>query len=348
MSLWRDTDSGTRMCSTFLSDPVSRLSTQITRWPRRRSSSHRCDPRNPAPPVTRQVAMDPQGTAYGGTQPARKTAPAPISARGRPSAASSRRSRRRDRRAARAARQGPASRAVCTRPGTSCTAGRSCSSASWSSRASPQGRAVYSAALMHVRPEVRRRAQRMQRAGQVGSRAMPDPAFVDRLNEQIGYEFGASQQYVAAAVYYDNETLPRLAAFLHAQAPAERTHAMKMVKYLMDADAEVVIPGIAAPRSSFSDIVEPVRVALEQEKRVSDQINALAAVARQAGDYSSEQFMQWFIKEQVEEVASMADLLRVVQRSRENPMFAEDFLAREQPGAESEDPTAPTAAGGAV
>jgi ferritin len=177
---------------------------------------------------------------------------------------------------------------------------------------------------------------------------MPDPAFVDRLNEQIGYEFGASQQYVAAAVYYDGETLPRLAAFFYAQAIEERNHAMMMVQYLLDADANVVIPGIQAPRSTFSDIVEPVRVALEQEKRVSDQINTLAGLAREHGDYSSEQFMQWFIKEQVEEVSSMSDLLRVVDRSRDNPMFAEDFLAREQPGDAGADPTAPAAAGGAL
>ena len=179
-------------------------------------------------------------------------------------------------------------------------------------------------------------------------RAMPAPAFVDKLNEQIGYEFGASQQYVAAAVYYDGETLPRLAAFFYAQALEERNHAMMMVQYLLDADAQVVIPGSDAPRSSFADIVEPVRVALAQEKRVTEQINALAALAREHGDYSSEQFMQWFIKEQVEEVASMSDLLRVVERSRENPMFVEDFLAREHPGEEDDDPTAPAAAGGAL
>src|SRR3954468_11046315 len=177
---------------------------------------------------------------------------------------------------------------------------------------------------------------------------MPDPAFVDRLNEQIGYEFGASQQYVAAAVYYDNETLPRLAAFFYAQAIEERNHAMMMVQYLMDADATVVIPGIDAPRSSFGDIVEPVQVALEQEKRVTEQINALAALAREHGDFSSEQFMQWFIKEQIEEVSSMSDLLRVVQRSRENPLFAEDFLAREQTASGAVDATAPAAAGGAL
>ena len=174
---------------------------------------------------------------------------------------------------------------------------------------------------------------------------MPDPAFVDKLNEQIGYEFGASQQYVANAVYYDNETLPRLAAFFYAQAIEERNHAMMMVQYLMDADAEVVIPGIEAPRSSFADIVEPVVVALEQEKRVSGQINALAAVAREHGDYSSEQFMQWFIKEQVEEVATMSDLLRVVERSKDDPMEVENFMAREHPAPGGSDPTAPHPAG---
>src|SRR3954464_595291 len=177
---------------------------------------------------------------------------------------------------------------------------------------------------------------------------MAQSRFAEALNGQIAYEFGASQQYVAAAVHYDNETLPRLAAFFYAQAIEERNHAMMMVQYLMDADAEVVIPGIAAPQCSFGDIVEPVRVALEQEKRVTGQINALAAIAREHADYSSEQFMQWFIKEQIEEVASMSDLLRVVERSRDNAMFAEDFLAREQPGSEAEDATAPAAAGGAL
>ena len=173
---------------------------------------------------------------------------------------------------------------------------------------------------------------------------MPAQTFVDRLNEQIGYEFGASQQYVAAAVYYDQETLPRLAAFFYAQALEERNHAMMMVQYLMDADAEVVIPGIAAPQGSFGDIVEPVRVALEQEKRVTGQINALAALARSEGDYSSEQFMQWFIKEQVEEVATMNDLLTVVTRARDDIEAIEEYVKREQSGPGS-DPTAPPMAG---
>ncbi|MGZ4234171.1 MAG: ferritin, partial [Solirubrobacteraceae bacterium] len=76
---------------------------------------------------------------------------------------------------------------------------------------------------------------------------MAAPRFIDRLNEQISNEFAASQQYIANAVYYDAQTLPRLAAFFYAQAVEERNHAMMMVQYLLDADAEVRIPGIGEP-----------------------------------------------------------------------------------------------------
>ena len=175
---------------------------------------------------------------------------------------------------------------------------------------------------------------------------MPAPEFVDKLNEQIGSEFAASQQYVAIAVYYDSETLPQLARFFYRQALEERDHAMMMVQYLVDADERVVIPGVAAPQSDFSSIVEPVSLALQQERRVTDQINALAGTARAESDYTSEQFMQWFIKEQVEEVAKMAGLLQVAERERNTPMQVEYFIAREQSAVEPADPTAPRAAGG--
>ena len=177
---------------------------------------------------------------------------------------------------------------------------------------------------------------------------MPAKPFVDQLNQQIGNEFAASQQYVAAAVFYDSETMPRLAQFFYAQALEERNHAMMMVQYLLDQGVDAVVPGIDPPRNAFTDIVEPVIVALDQEKRVTEQVNALAGLAREHGDYASEQFMQWFIKEQVEEVASMSALLTVVERSRQNPLMAEEWLAREGNGGESADPTAPTAAGGPV
>src|ERR687885_2908375 len=112
---------------------------------------------------------------------------------------------------------------------------------------------------------------------------MPSAAFVELLNEQIGHEFAAHQQYVAVAVHYDGETLPQLARFFYRQALEERDHAMMMVQYLLDADAPVTIPGVAAPRSRFADIVEPVALALEQERRGSQKRNAHAFSAPAGG-----------------------------------------------------------------
>jgi bacterioferritin B len=174
---------------------------------------------------------------------------------------------------------------------------------------------------------------------------MPADRFVSELNAQIGREFAASQQYVAAAVYYDAETLPRLASFFYAQAKEERQHAMIMVRYLIDVGAPPIIPGVDAPRTDFANFVAPIELALQQEKDVGAQISDLVGVAREEKDYLSEQFVQWFLKEQVEEVALMQSLLDVARRAGDQPFFVEDFLARENVRPEGADPTAPEAAG---
>ncbi len=173
---------------------------------------------------------------------------------------------------------------------------------------------------------------------------MAAPQFVEKLNEQIGHEFSAHQQYVAIATYYDALTMPQMAALFYAQALEERDHAMMMVQYLLDQDEVPRIPGIEAPRIGFADVVEPVQAALDQEKKVSEQIFELTRIAREQSDFASDQFMQWFIKEQVEEVAKMSDLLAVVTRSKHDLERIEDWVAREETG-EEDDPTAPPVAG---
>ena len=176
---------------------------------------------------------------------------------------------------------------------------------------------------------------------------MPSDRFVAALNEQVANEFAAAQQYIAIAVAYEAQTLPRLAAFFYAQSLEERNHAMMMIRYLLDVDARVEVPGVEAPQHDFEDAVAPVSLALEQEKRVGEEIFNLMKIAREDGDYASEQFVQWFVKEQVEEVASMSSLHDVVARAKDQPLLAEDYLAREGRPDEA-DPTAPQVAGGAV
>jgi ferritin len=172
--------------------------------------------------------------------------------------------------------------------------------------------------------------------------------FSAALNEQIGYEFAASQQYVAIAVHYDAQTLPQLAAHFYRQAVEERNHAMIMVQYLLDADEAITIPGVAAPQTEFADLVAPVSLALDQEKRVTEQIAGLVKLAREDGVLVGEQFLHWFLQEQREEVSSMSALLAVMERSSDNVMLVEEYLARESGGVNPLEQGAPPAAGGAL
>ena len=172
--------------------------------------------------------------------------------------------------------------------------------------------------------------------------------FPGALNGQIAYEFAASQQYIAIAAYYDSETLPQLAAHFYRQAVEERNHAMMIVQYLLDADEGVVIPGVEAPQTDFADPVAPVALALAQEKRVTDQIVELVKLAREEGDLVGEQFLHWFLQEQREEVASMTELLTVMERGRANLLQVEEYLARNSGGENPLEAGSPPAAGGAL
>jgi ferritin len=173
--------------------------------------------------------------------------------------------------------------------------------------------------------------------------------FAEALNEQIASEYAASQQYVAAAVYYDVQTLPQLAAHFYRQAVEERNHAMMIVRYLLDTGAKVEIPGVQAPQSSFEDERAPVELALRQEKTVTEQIARLVQLAREENEHVGEQFLGWFLEEQREEVASMANLLAVIDRAgTQNMLLVEDYLARIGVTAAEPSGAAPPAAGGAL
>ena len=169
--------------------------------------------------------------------------------------------------------------------------------------------------------------------------------FVSALEQQIARELSASHQYLAVAVYYDAETLPRLARLFYDQAAEERDHGLMMAKYLLDSGVQPKLGAVQAPRGDFGDLVEPLAVALAQERKVTEQISQLVAIAREEGDFVSEQFMQWFLKEQVEEIDLMSTLLTAAERSRDRPLDLEDFIAREGLGGAEDDATAPPVAG---
>lgn len=177
------------------------------------------------------------------------------------------------------------------------------------------------------------------------TRPYADRKFVAMLHQQVRHEFTAHQQYVALAVWFDSRDLPQLAKHFYAQSLEERQHALMMVKYLLDRDVPVQIPGVDAVRNEFSEPKELIQLALDQEHRVTEQVEALFTVARDENDAMGEQFILWFLKEQVEEVAAMSTLLTVANRAGDQLFQIEDFLARETVGDAGLDPLAPAVAG---
>lgn len=172
-------------------------------------------------------------------------------------------------------------------------------------------------------------------------------AFQELLHDQISNEFSASQQYIALGVWYDAHDMPQMARHFYEQAVEERNHAMMIVQYFLDRDIDVRVPAAAAPTTEFDDYQAPIELALAQEKVVTEQIVALASSARESGDYLGEQFMQWFLKEQVEEVASMTTLQTIAERANGNLFDLENFVERElNANSGGTDASAPIAAGG--
>jgi ferritin len=177
--------------------------------------------------------------------------------------------------------------------------------------------------------------------------------FNDLLTRQLGNEFAASQQYIAIAAWFDGQDMPRLAKHFYRQSLEERNHAMMMVQYMLDRGIKFAVPGIGEVRNDFATAEEPLVLALAQEVEVTESIKKLFAAARAEDDPLGEQFMLWFLQEQVEEVASMSTLLNIARRA--SSFFeVETYLAREtvgdggQPGAAGRGAGSPPAAGRAL
>src|SRR6266446_3864515 len=151
----------------------------------------------------------------------------------------------------------------------------------------------------------------------------------DAINQQIGNEFGASLQYVAIAVSFDQQALPRLAAHFYGQAAEERDHAMKFVKFIVDADGEVKIPAVPAPKAKFATAEEAVKLSLDWEVEVTGQIHNLVALAKKENNYTTDTFLQWFVAEQLEEVSAMDNLLKVIRMAGQTGLLrVEEWIDR--------------------
>ncbi|MFI5778523.1 ferritin [Nocardia sp. NPDC051570] len=176
---------------------------------------------------------------------------------------------------------------------------------------------------------------------------MSDRPFPDLLRDQIRHEFTAAQQYLAAAVYFDALRLPRLAQVSYDGADDKRAHALRMVQYLLDRDLEVWVGGLDEVISTFESPRAALEFLLLHEQRLTEQITTLARTARESNDYLGEQFTQWFLEDQVTEVARTKTLLAVYERAEGNLFDVEQFIARELRVPPKPDAATPRIAGAA-
>ncbi len=149
------------------------------------------------------------------------------------------------------------------------------------------------------------------------------------LIQQIANELNTAHSYLAMALAFEEKGLKVFGRRFHAQATEEREHAMKIVKYLQDVGASVILAEVARPKSDYGSAQAMVEAALESERTVTQQINDLVALADSEKDHATFSFLQWFVDEQVEEVATMSELLQLVKLAGEaNLFFVEGRLAK--------------------
>ena len=135
------------------------------------------------------------------------------------------------------------------------------------------------------------------------------------LNEQIKLEAESSQFYLAMASWAENEGFGGVANFMYAHSDEEREHMLKLFKYVNERGGKSIVSALGAPPKTFKGITEIFQSLLDHEVLVSNQINKLVATCLKEGDYTTHNFLQWYVAEQIEEEAlarTVMDKLKLI------------------------------------
>lgn len=146
------------------------------------------------------------------------------------------------------------------------------------------------------------------------------------INAQIGREMGAQMQYINIASYFMAEDMLLFGQIFFSQAAEENAHAMKLVRYVLDAGGSIAVPAVSQARADFTSPEDAVGAALQWETEVTQQINALMDIAVTEKDYIAQEFLGWFVNEQLEEVSKMSSILNIIKRSGGNLLLAEQYV----------------------
>jgi ferritin len=157
---------------------------------------------------------------------------------------------------------------------------------------------------------------------------MIKPELAKKLIEQVRNEFAASLQYLAIAIYFEQESMDNTAAFFYAQAAEENEHGMKLLRYVVETGGNAELLAIPALVAKIKSAEDAFQTSLNWELEVTGQINALMDMAKQQNDYLAENFLQWFVNEQLEEVTTMEKLLNLVRKMGDKNIYMLEQLIK--------------------
>lgn len=146
----------------------------------------------------------------------------------------------------------------------------------------------------------------------------------DICNRQIEREGYSSNLYLAMASWAETSGFGGVASWLYAQADEERMHMLKFVKYLNERGGKAVVPAFNKPPVDYKSIEEMFKEVLKHEEFITSSINEIVSLTLEEKDFSTHNFLQWFVTEQVEEEASVRTILDKISLVGKNNMYQFD------------------------
>jgi ferritin len=129
------------------------------------------------------------------------------------------------------------------------------------------------------------------------------------LNKQILLEAESSQFYLAMACWAETNGYDGTSGFMYRHSDEERTHMLKIVKYINERGGKAIVPALPKPKADYKSLLEIFENLLEHEVQVTNSINELVYMCLESRDYTTHNFLQWYVAEQIEEEALARTIL---------------------------------------
>ncbi len=139
------------------------------------------------------------------------------------------------------------------------------------------------------------------------------------LNEQVNAEIYSAYLYLSMSAYFEDQNLSGFANWMHVQAQEEMTHAMKIFNYIHDRGGSVELEQIDKPQIKWDNAQKVLEDVYAHEQKVTEMIHNLVDLAREGKDHGTDNMLQWFVAEQVEEEANAEELLQQVKMVEGKP-----------------------------